>query len=441
MRKYLSVFTIAFIALMLALPAGAAPAPLIHGSAAHAFGVRVHVATPLGDPSATIEPTPLASAADSSDGSVVKSVFGPLRAPDDGSLVADARALVAQATRTLAPRPAAHAESVVTHAALFESAGVPLIEADLVRASSDTACTPGGGNVLSAAGSRLVGLQIAGQIVDETPEPNTEIPLLYDNGTPADASDDLSVRVILNEQVPASNGAGLIVTMIHAIVSTPADAGSIFADIRIAEAFSTAYCGPEPTNRVRVIDFDKVVTHTDSDPRGALDDGIATAHRGETVTWTVTITNTSQTGCMLSTVNDSLPPHFGFVRTAGAFDGIEAALSGQDVVWQPQDQLQLNAGQAITQTITTRVAADAPYGTYTNLFGVFESSCSEASSGLMGPVTIVPKIATQVLNRPKTVKPAQQPLAATGVPLAPLAGAAIALVLAGQLGFALKRQR
>lgn len=442
MRKSIPVFTIAFIALMVALPVqSAGSSPLVHASAARAFGVRVHVATPLGDPSLTIEPTPFASAADPSVDAVTESVLGPLRAPEDGTLVGDARALVAEAARTLTPKPASHAEAVVTSASLFETAGVPLIAADLVHASSDTTCTSPSSAVTSAAGSRLVGLSIAGEIIDETLEPNTEIPLVYDNGTPADASDDVSVRVILNEQVPAAHGYGLIVTMIHAIVSTPADAGRIFADIRIAEAFSTAYCGEAGPRPVRVIDFDKVVTHTDSDPQGALDDGIATAHRGETVTWTVDVTNTSQTGCMLSTVTDSLPPHFGFVRTAGAFDDIEPALSDQDVVWEPQDQLQLNPGQTITQTITTRVAADAPYGTYTNLFGVFESSCSEASSGLMGPVTIVPKPATTVLSKPKTTPPAPGPLAATGVPVAPLAAASVALVMAAHVARALRRTR
>lgn len=443
MRKSIPVFTIAFIALMVALPVqSAGTSPLVHASASRAFGVRVHVATPLGDPSVTIEPTPFASAADPSVDAVTKSVLGPLRAPEDGSLVGDARTLVAEATRTLSPRPASHAEAVVTSASLFETAGIPLIAADLVHAASSTECTSPSSATTSAAGSRLVGLSIAGEIIDETPEPNTEIPLVYDNGTPADASDDLSVRVILNEQTPASQGYGLIVTMIHAIVSTPADAGHIFADIRIAEAFSTAYCGQDGGPRpVRVIDFDKVVTHTDSDPQGARSGGIATAHRGETVTWTAKITNTSDTGCMLSTVTDTLPAHFGFVRTAGAFDGIEPMLAEQDVTWAPQDQLQLDPGETLTQTITTRVAADAPYGTYTNLFGVFESSCSEASSGLMGPVTIVPKQTTTVLANPKVTPPARGPLAATGVPLAPLAAASVVLLMAAHIGRVLRTTR
>lgn len=434
MRKSIPVFTIAFIALMAALPAqSTATADLVHASAARAFGVRVHVATPFGDPSVTIEPTPFASAADPSVDEVTKSVLGPLRAPEDGSLVGDARALVAEATRSLSPKPNASADAVVTHASLFETAGIPLIAADLVHAASSTECTSASSAKTSAAGSRLVGLSIAGELIDETPEPNTEIPLVYDNGTPADASDDLSVRVILNEQVPAAHGFGLIVTMIHAIVSTPADAGRIFADIRIAEAFSTAFCGEGGPRPVRVIDFDKVVTHTDSDPLGARSGGIATAHRGETVTWTATITNTSETGCMLSTVTDTLPPYFGFVRTAGAFDGIEPTLSDQDVAWEPQEQLQLEPGESFTQTITTRVATNAPYGTYTNLFGVFESSCSEASSGLMGPVTIVPKPSTTVLSNPKITPPSKAPLAATGVPVAPLAAAAVAMLMAAHL--------
>ncbi|HVL89144.1 MAG TPA: choice-of-anchor P family protein, partial [Actinomycetota bacterium] len=193
MRKSIPVFTIAFVALMAALPVhSAGSSPLVHASAAQAFGVRVHVATPVGDPSLTVEPTPFASAADPSVDAVTRTVLGPIRAPEDGTLLGDARALVAEAARTLTPRPASSAEAVVTQVSLFETAGIPLIRADVIHAASSTECTSPSSAKTSAAGSRLVGLSIAGEVIDETPEPNTEIPLVYDNGTPADASDDLS---------------------------------------------------------------------------------------------------------------------------------------------------------------------------------------------------------------------------------------------------------
>lgn len=436
MRRIGLCFAIALI-LAVALPGAwaATDDTLVHGSVARAFGVRVHVVSPLGDPSVEVDPTPLASAADPSVSRKTERVLGPLRAPEDGSVVSDARALIADASRGLSPAPAARAEALVSHVALFEESGVPLIEAETVRAVSDTACA-GSSSRSSAAGSTLAGLRVAGQVFDATPEPNTEIPLVYDAGTPADASDDLGVRLILNEQTPAAQGAGLIVTMIHAILYTPADPANIFADVRIAESFSTVWCGGGGPRPVRIIDFDKVATRTDSDPRGALDDGIATAHRGETVTWTVTITNRSDTGCGLATILDSLPPHFGFVRTGGEFIDVVPEIDGRDVIWTPAGrQLQLDAGATITQTITARVASDAPYGTYTNLFTIFESSCSEATGGLLGPVTVIPR--PQAIVQGGSKRP--RPLAATGVPLEPVAAAAVALVTAGLLGHALRR--
>ncbi|MGH2831066.1 MAG: choice-of-anchor P family protein, partial [Actinomycetota bacterium] len=423
----------ALVALSVPLAAPAASsAPIVHGAVARAFGVSVHVDTPVASGAADVKPTPLAEALDPSTGEVSDTVVGPVRTPNDGSIVSDARALVASASRTVAPAPAAQAESLVTHVALLEQAGVPMIQAEVVHAVSSTKCA-GDGAVTSAAGSRLAGLWVAGQAIDRTPDPNTEIPLVYDGDTPADARDDLSVRVILNEQRAASTGYGLVVTMIHVILYTPDDPLAIVGDVRIAEALSSVWCnGGGPRPNPHGIQIDKVATATSSDPFGALDDGTAFAYRGDAVTWDATITNRSTTGCTLTIVTDSLPVHFGYVSTSGPLsaDG-DPALERQDVVYQA-GRIRLDAGQTITQQITARVSPDAPYGWYTNLFTVFESSCSEATGGLLGPVRVVPRphvLTVQRHNGRPAGSPARQPLAATGVGAAPIA-AAVAMLAA-----------
>ncbi|MGH2829867.1 MAG: choice-of-anchor P family protein, partial [Actinomycetota bacterium] len=224
-----------------AAPANAA---VIEGSAASAAGIRVH-ANVLGLNLLNLPPTPYAAAPDSSaqnPNDVARQTVGNVRLPADGSLVGDIDVLSVRAARSTGALPGARAEAVVTDLKLLEQAGAPLIHAELIKSVSETKCTGASVASVSAAGSKLAGLRVGTQVFDYVPARNTTIPLVFDGGTPADPSDDRGIRVILNEQTGATSGTGLIVTMIHVLVFDAISPNLVFADIRIAEARSTAFC-------------------------------------------------------------------------------------------------------------------------------------------------------------------------------------------------------
>jgi len=430
--------------MVLLLAAPAATAAIVEGSTARAFGVRVHLSL-LGRDLATIGPLPLAKAPDASaenPNDVSKSVIGPIRIPPDtGQILSDLRVLSAHAKRTSGDHPSATGEASVAHLALFEQDGVPLIEADAIKAVSNTVCTAANKASTSAEGSRLVGLRIQDQLIDATPPPNTVIPLETDGGTPLDPTDDRGIKIILNEQTGAQNGNGLIVTMLHVIVYDAIQSNLIFADIKISEARSSAFCGNDspPTNGNgddRDVTSDKAVTTTDSDLNGSVDGTEATVRRGETVTWEITITNMGTQGCGVVVVSDSLPQYFTFVKSSG--DLTKAVTPTVDeggvITWSNPARWTLNPSTPLKETIVAKVADNAPFGTYLNLIDVEESTCSSFTQGLRGPVTVVEK--TTVLG---VKTPAQGTLPTTGLAVSPLAMLAFSLALLSLGGLIVRR--
>jgi fimbrial isopeptide formation D2 family protein len=413
-----------------------AGAALVEGSSSSAFGVKAHVVL-FGQGGLNFPATPHVAAPDADaehPDDVSNTIVGPIRIPPDtGQLIADLRALHVSAKRTSGDSPTAHAESQIAHVALFEQDGEPQIEADVLHAVADVKCTAANKATASADGSRFASLSLGGNEIDATPSPNTEVPLVY-TGDPDNPADDMGIRVILNEQTGADAGNGIIVTMLHVIAFSPTTPNIIFADVRIASAKATAFCGndspPTNGNEGRDLSSDKTVTSTTSDPQGALDvSGVATAFRGDEVTWTITITNSGE-GCSIINVVDTLPAHFTFKSTKGDLsDGATAVVDGQTVTWTNNARWPLAPGAKIVETLTATVADDAPFGTYTDLVDIDESTCSTFTQGNRGPVDVIPRPAAvkpRVLGRTAT-------LPGTGVNAA--APIAIGLMLIG-LGMA-----
>lgn len=381
-------------------------------------------------------------------------LVGPIRVPaDTGQIVSDISALKVSAKRTTEPA-SAHAEAHTTHVKLFEMNGVPLIDVDVLDAVSDTKCQ-GGKAVTSAEGTKILGVHINGQgftippdVLNGQPEPNTEIALVYP-GDAANPDDDFGIRIILNEQIGAANGNGLIVTALHVIVFSPKTPNLIFADVKVAQAQSSAFCAttspPTDDNPAdKDVRIDKIVKSTTSDAAGATDGSLATAFRGDTVTWTITINSTSETACGILEVSDIMPEHFTFVSSSGDLTEAGAPTQeGQTLTWTNAGRWSLPANGTLTETLVVKVDNDAPYGTYTNLVDVPQSTCTAFTSGNVGPVNVIPK-PTQVLGkRAKAPLPATEveggELPRTGV-TGPNAALAAAMLIGAGVGFRVLRR-
>jgi uncharacterized repeat protein (TIGR01451 family) len=390
-------------------------------------------------------PDPSSSTPDSN----VQTLLGPIRQPADGSLISEISVLKTVAKRT---ETSSSAEAEATRVWLLEQAGKPLIQVDVLQANSDTKCV--NGKASSTGAVKILGLHINGQGLDipspqtnGQPAPNTEINI------PA-AGSPYGIKIILNEQKGAANGNGLIVTALHVIVYGPDSPNLLYADVYVSRAESTAFCGPNnpPTDNnpgSEDVRIDKIVTKTDSDPAGATDGTTATAHRGENVTWKITINNKSSNACSLLQVTDTLPPHFTFVSSAGDLTTANApSQNGQDLTWRNNGRWPLAANGTLTETITAKVDADAPYGTYTNLLDVDQSTCSSFTEGNGGPVTVIPttaKVLGKKVTKPKPalkateVSPGAMPRTGNQVPAPAVALTAIFMIGAG-VGFRILRR-
>jgi len=110
-----------------------------------------------------------------------------------------------------------------------------LVTAQLVVAMSSS--TADGSTARSTAeGSTLIGLSVNGRLIDVTPPPNTEIPILGIG------------KVILNEQIFEGDEVhtrALTVNMIHVVIQDPLT-GTITGDIIVASAHSDVNFVPAP---------------------------------------------------------------------------------------------------------------------------------------------------------------------------------------------------
>jgi uncharacterized repeat protein (TIGR01451 family) len=87
----------------------------------------------------------------------------------------------------------------------------------------------------------------------------------------------------------------------------------------------------------------------------AKSDGVDTVQPGQTLTYTLTITNTGNQDAAGVNLTDTLPPYTSFVR---ASDG--GVLSGSVVTWPPV--LVPGGGASVTRTVTVKVSSALPSG-------------------------------------------------------------------------------
>jgi len=360
---------LASAALLLAVPAYAqtstAPA-----SAAEAYGLDVDVTlSPLGVP---VDVGPLAHATQEYPPQAPEiaedEVLSTGQIPAGGAVVENIGVLNAAAGANGQPLAAALAQA--TNVELINQGGTPLITADLIVAASTTDCT----NPPSAEGTEFVNLRVAG-VEDPIPNPEPNTVLLPEVFTP------LGIRVVLNEQHMAADGRGLVVNAIHIYQATGVVPALFTGDVIVSHAMSTVNC-----------------------PNGAPSTGIgnpifitknadkATVKRGETVTYTATVTNTADEACLVNQFIDHLPVAFEYTSTSGSFGTVAEAVDrpggGQDVVIKPEG-MTIPVDGSVTQTFVVKVKDDAAPATYFNNVELLCGNLGNWVKGLDAPVRVV----------------------------------------------------
>lgn len=297
-------------------------------------------------------------------------LLNPVIAP----ITTKARTLGAMAGATGAPQAVASAE--VEGLQLLNPGQVPLIEADVVRAQSNSDCV----NDPNAEGTIIVGLKVNGTPV--AGPINGLFPPNYQPPTPVrEVLAALGLTLIINEQHPAADGRGFVVNGLHLFDSDPASTGALFdGDIRISHAETLVNC---PNGRGSTGNATSpVLINKDADK--------SVATPGTTVTYTARIQNKSTQPCRVNQFVDSLPVVMEFVSTAGDF-GTAAELEnrpggGTDVVIKP-DAKTIAPGGTATQTFVVKVKDDAAPGTY---FNQTELLCANLGNfiGIDAPVQV-----------------------------------------------------
>jgi uncharacterized repeat protein (TIGR01451 family) len=294
------------------------------------------------------------------------------------------------------------------------------VHADAVTATSTTSCAKA-----PAGSTDIVNLSIGGNdipIPDDV-DPNTEIPGV------ADLLAALGLRLIINEQHPASEGRGLVVNAIHIIANgsgvLPVGGSVIRGDIIIGHAVSGVVCPGGPGSDKGGLPASDISFKKAASP--------STAGPGTTVTYTATVTNTSKVACEVLRFVDHIAPAFTLVSTAGGlgtkFDTPPPARTdgGVDAVLRPEG-VTIGAGKSVTQTFTVKVKDDATPGTYYNTLELFCGPNGDFVSGPLAPVTVP---APGVVTPPETpdAGPEDPVFAPTGLST-PLAATALLLILA-----------
>ena len=305
--------------------------------------------------------------------------------------------------------PVAVASAQTEDLAALINAGTPVITADVIRAQANSNCT----EAPNGEGSIFAGLTIAGQAISETPDPNTRIDLPL-----------VGVTVIVNEQRPTADGRGIVVNGLHII----GDGTLVRGDLIISHAVSGVVC-PNGAGAVvgEGLEAPEITFDKDASP--------STAQAGDTVTYTATVTNTSEEPCDVIRFVDHLSPVFEFVSTAGGFG--DAAVDpapvrsdgGQDVVINPED-ITIDAGASVRQTIVVKLKGDVQPGTYFNTLEIFCATNGNFASGPIAPVTVpAAAVAPDVVAQPE---PAPAELPRTGA--APLLALTALVLVGGSLG-------
>jgi uncharacterized repeat protein (TIGR01451 family) len=331
---------------------------------------------------------------------------GPL--PADGSVVTHVGVMSAGALADDPPMAGSFAEAA--DVALFGDGEVSLISADLVRAQSSSNCDEDPTGAVT-----FENLVVQGQNVGNTPAPNTVIDLQV-------------IKIILNEQHPASDGRGFVVNAIH-VVSTTTGAEVFSGDIIVSHAMSTVVCpnGAGSTGGENPVQITKDVVPSST-----------TA--GQQVTYTATFTNDAELDCLVNEAIDHLPIGFTLVSTAGDLGDTSATRDrpggGVDVL--VGGGVTIPAGESATQTFVVKVGDNVAPGTYYNDVELFCGNLGNFLKGLDAPVEITAAV-TPTTAAPTTTtiaRAAELPETGGSLPVAPLLA-----VLGSGLALAVVRQR
>lgn len=358
--------TIAALAgLLLALVAAPGSAQTsTNTTVADAFGVKVTVSPFQQDP-IRVGPMPAVNVVmPPQTDAVTDSVAEVPPVPDDGALVQHVRAVKVTGDGDVAAG---------TATAIAETAAVSLfggqITADVLKAVSSTTCAAPGDAETASAGSQVVGLNIGGNEIPLTPEPNqVAVRLAQEDGTGL-----ADVRVF--EVVPDGQGRGWTTRMLHIFTLDPLTQ-AVNGEIIVGEAHSAVTCG---ANSGGAGDENEVIISQTVNP--------SAPGRGEDVIYDVTIRNQGTQNCTVYEVTDRLAPVLTFKSAGGFLGDVEKPLvDGRIVIFSNPAGWPLAPNESLAGTVTAAVAADAEPGVYTNVV-VARTTCG-VFTGVGAPITI-----------------------------------------------------
>jgi uncharacterized repeat protein (TIGR01451 family) len=300
---------------------------------------------------------------------------GPL--PADSSLVDHVGVMDSIAGANGLPNAVASAS--VADVSLLGAGNNAKITADLLVAQANTDCV----NAPNATGTQFVNLVVNGTPVSNTPAPNTTILIPPVGPTVA--------IVIVNEQVPANDGRGIVVNALH-VVSTTAGDPLFRGDVIVSHAMSTVHCtnGAGSTGSTNTVTMTKSATPS-------------TAMAGDTVTYDAAVTNHGSTACLVNAFVEHLSPAFDFTATSGDFgtslDKTLARPGGGNDLYLGNGKT-LAAGATFHQQFVVTVKSGTAPGVYYNNLELLCANIGEFVKGLDAPVRVVDEV-TPVDDTPK----------------------------------------
>lgn len=356
--------TLALLTAMLLLAGVSVAQTAADSGAADAFGVKA-VVSPVQQEPIRVGPVPQVNAyAPGGESSTSDSVAEVGSIPDDGALVEHVRAIRVVGEVDLGTSTAtATAETAAAN--LFGGQ----VTADVLKAVSTTTCPGPGDAVTASEGSEVVGLNIGGQEIPVTPEPN-QVAIRLADETGQGIAD---IRVF--EVIPDADGNGWTTRMLHIFTLDPVTQ-VVNGEIIVAEAHTSLTCGGNeqtsgPDNEIFI---EKGVTPT-------------TAQPGDTVTYDITITNQGEQNCTVHEVIDRLPVGFEFVSSSGTLADVEPTIDGREVRWSNPAGWPLEPDATLTGVLVAEIGEDVGPGTYANNV-IVRSTCGLFNKGLDAPVTV-----------------------------------------------------
>lgn len=368
-KRLLSVAALVGLAIALVAAPGAAQTAT-NTSHADAFGLKVTVSPFQQDP-IRVGPTPKVNVfmppqQEAASDQVAEA--GPV--PDDGALVQYVRAVKVTGDGDVA---AGTATATAETAALSLFGGQ--ITADVLKAVSTTTCAAPGDAASASAGSQVVGLNLGGNEIPLTPEPNeVTIRLAQEDGTGL-----ADVRVY--EVVPDGEGRGWTTRMLHIFTLDPLTQ-AVNGEIIVGEAHSAVTCGtaaagPNGATNGAGGDNEVLISQT-------VDPGAPSL--GQSVTYDITVRNTGTQNCTVYEVTDRLAPVLTYASAGGFLADVEGVVDGREVLFSNPVGWPLEAGKSLDGTVTATVAEDAAPGTYTNTV-IARTTCG-VFTGVGAPITI-----------------------------------------------------